>query len=141
MYAIRSYYVILATGARTKELPNMEIDGEIIWGSKNAMVPKNMPKSLVVIGSGAIGVEFASFYNTFGTKVTIIELMDRILPVEDEEVSALMKKELTKQGIEIKTSAKLKSLEKGKDSVTAVYELNGKEEKVTADKALSYNFV
>ena len=87
MYAIRSYYggkfeveasskketysakhIILATGARTKELPNMEIDGEIIWGSKNAMVPKNMPKSLVVIGSGAIGVEFASFYNTFGTK-------------------------------------------------------------------------
>ena len=84
----RSPNIIIATGARARTLPGLEPDGKLIWTYKEAMVPEAMPKSLLVLGSGAIGIEFASFYNALGAKVTVVEIVDRILPVEDEEISA-----------------------------------------------------
>ncbi|RZM12677.1 MAG: FAD-dependent oxidoreductase, partial [Sphingomonas sp.] len=96
-------HVLIATGARARDLPFAKADGERIWTYRHAMVPKEMPTKLLVIGSGAIGVEFASFYNDMGAEVTIVEMLPRILPVEDEEVSTFMEKALTKQGIRILT--------------------------------------
>ncbi len=114
--------IILATGARARELPHLKADGKLIWTYKHAMTPEVMPKSLLVIGSGAIGVEFASFYSDMGAKVTIVEMLDRILPVEDEEVSALMQKLLTKQGMTVRTKASVSKLEAKTDSVVATIE-------------------
>ncbi len=114
--------IILATGARARELPHLKADGKLIWTYKHAMTPEVMPKSLLVIGSGAIGVEFASFYSDMGAKVTIVEMLDRILPVEDEEVSALMQKLLTKQGMTLRTKASVSKLETKTDSVVATIE-------------------
>ena len=91
--------IVLATGARARELPGMEADGDLVWTYKHALTPSRMPKKLLVIGSGAIGVEFASFYNTFGANTTIVEVLDRILPVEDEDVSSLAAEQFAKQGI------------------------------------------
>ncbi|MDO9524822.1 MAG: FAD-dependent oxidoreductase, partial [Gemmobacter sp.] len=93
--------IILATGARARELPGLEADGDRVWTYRHALVPKRMPKDLLVIGSGAIGIEFASFYNTLGAKTTVVEVMDRILPVEDAEIAALAKKQFVKQGMTI----------------------------------------
>ena len=110
-------------------LPGLEPDGKLIWTYKEAMVPNVMPQSLLVIGSGAIGIEFASFYNALGVKVTVIEIMDRILPVEDEDVSAFARNSFEKQGIKIHTGAKVDRLEKGADSVTATIALkDGRQE-------------
>ena len=103
-------HIILATGARARELPGMEADGELVWTYRHAMVPKVFPKSLVVIGSGAIGIEFASFYQTLGSKVTVVEVMDRVVPVEDADVSAFARKAFEKQGMVIKTKATVKVL-------------------------------
>jgi dihydrolipoamide dehydrogenase len=114
--------IILATGARARELPHLKADGKLIWTYKHAMTPEIMPKSLLVIGSGAIGVEFASFYSDMGAKVTIVEMLDRILPVEDEEVSALMQKLLTKQGMTLRTKASVSKLETKANSVVATIE-------------------
>jgi dihydrolipoamide dehydrogenase len=114
--------IILATGARARELPHLKADGKLIWTYKHAMTPEVMPKSLLVIGSGAIGVEFASFYSDMGAKVTIVEMLDRILPVEDEEVSALMQKLLTKQGMTLRTKASVSKLEAKTNSVVATIE-------------------
>jgi dihydrolipoamide dehydrogenase len=111
--------IILATGARPRQIPGLETDGKLVLNYKEAMIPEELPESLLIVGSGAIGVEFASFYNSFGTKVTVVEAVDRILPVEDEEVSELVHKSLKKQGINIITSAFVTSLDKGEDSVTA----------------------
>jgi len=111
--------VIVATGARARDLPFAKADGERIWTYRHAMVPPAMPTELLVIGSGAIGVEFASFFNDMGAKVTIVEMLPRILPVEDEEVSAFVAKRLGKEGITIRTEAGLESLEAGKDGVVA----------------------
>ena len=97
--------VILATGARARQLPGLESDGKLVWTYREAMVPPEFPKSLLVIGSGAIGIEFASFYRTMGAEVTVCEVLDRILPVEDEEVSAFAKRAFEKQGMKILTSA------------------------------------
>ena len=97
--------VILATGARARQLPGLESDGKLVWTYKEAMVPPEFPKSLLVIGSGAIGIEFASFYRTMGAEVTVAEVLERILPVEDEEVSAFAKRQFEKQGMKILTSA------------------------------------
>jgi len=93
--------IIVATGARARELPGLEADGELVWTYKHALNPPHMPKKLLVIGSGAIGIEFASFYNTLGTDTTVVEVMDRVLPVEDAEISALAKKAFKKQGMKI----------------------------------------
>jgi len=120
--------IIVATGARARDLPFAKSDGKRIWTYRHAMVPQEMPTKLLVIGSGAIGVEFASFYNDMGADVTIVEMLPRILPVEDEEVSAFMDKALTKQGIKLLTGCGLESLEAGADGVTAA--IKGKDGKV-----------
>lgn len=130
-------HVILATGARARELPGLEADGKLVWTYKNALVPESMPKSLLVIGSGAIGIEFASFFNTLGAKVTVVEVMDRVLPVEDEEISSHAKKAFEKQGMSILTGASVKELKKGKGSVTAVVEQKGKTQEITVDRVIS----
>lgn len=128
--------IIIATGARPRVLPGLEPDGKLIWTYKEAMVPNVMPKSLLVVGSGAIGIEFASFYRSLGAEVTVVEVMDRILPVEDEEISALARKAFEKQGMKIITGATVKSLEKGANNVTATIDIAGKAEKQTFDRVI-----
>jgi len=130
--------IILATGARARTLPGIEPDGKLIWTYREAMVPPAMPKSLLVIGSGAIGIEFASFYRTFGVEVTVVEVMDRILPVEDSEISEMAAKAFKKQGMKLLIGAKVESLDKAKDSVTATIKLSdGKTEKITTERVIS----
>ncbi len=116
---VTAKHIIIATGARARELPHLKADGKLIWTYRHAMVPEVMPKSLLVIGSGAIGVEFASFYSDLGAKVTIVEMLDRILPVEDEDISAFMHKTLTKQGMTLQTKSSVEKLEPKIDSVIA----------------------
>ncbi len=129
--------IILATGARPRQIPGIEVDGKLIWSYFEAMVPTELPKSLLIIGSGAIGIEFASFYQNLGARVTVVEMLDRILPVEDAEVSAFARKAFEKQGIEIFTSATVKGVEKGDASVTVTLEAAGKEQKITAERVIS----
>ncbi|HEY0313423.1 MAG TPA: dihydrolipoyl dehydrogenase [Allosphingosinicella sp.] len=117
--ALQSKHIIVATGARARDLPFAKADGERIWTYRHAMVPKVMPTKLLVIGSGAIGVEFASFYSDMGAEVTIVEMLDRILPVEDEDISAFVHKALTKQGMKILTSSGVEKLETGPNGVKA----------------------
>ncbi|MBC7433149.1 MAG: dihydrolipoyl dehydrogenase [Rubritepida sp.] len=130
-------HIILATGARARVIPGMEPDGKLIWSYREAMVPAAMPKSLIVVGSGAIGSEFASFYQNMGAKVTLVEVMDRILPVEDTEISAFVQKAFAKQGMTIMTGARVQGVRKGADSVTAIIEAGGKVQEVTADRLIS----
>jgi dihydrolipoamide dehydrogenase len=117
---VEAKHIIIATGARARTLPGLEPDGRLIWTYKEAMVPDMLPQRLLVIGSGAIGIEFASFFNALGSKVTVVEIMNRILPVEDEEISAFARKSFEKQGIAIKTGAKVETLEMLANSVKAV---------------------
>lgn len=130
-------HIIIATGARARQLPGLESDGELIWTYRDAMVPKAMPKSLLVIGSGAIGIEFASFFRNMGAVVTVIEMVDRILPAEDEEIGAFARKAFEKQGIKILTGAKVTKVVKGKDSVTATINVGGKIQDLTVDRVIS----
>jgi dihydrolipoamide dehydrogenase len=130
-------HIILATGARARQLPGLEGDGKLIWTYREAMVPAAMPKSLLVVGSGAIGIEFASFYRNMGAAVTVVELLDRILPVEDEEISAFARKAFEKQGITILTSAKVTKVVKNADSVTATIEAGGKASEQVFDRVIS----
>jgi dihydrolipoamide dehydrogenase len=123
---VRAKHIILATGARARSLPGLEPDGKLVWTYKEAMLPDRMPKSLLVVGSGAIGIEFASFYRNLGAEVTVVEVLDRILPVEDAEISEFARKTFEKQGIKIMTSATVKGLKKAADSVTAAIEAGGK---------------
>jgi dihydrolipoamide dehydrogenase len=116
---IEAKHILIATGARARDLPFAKADGERIWTYRHAMVPKVMPTKLLVIGSGAIGVEFASFYSDMGAEVTIVEMLDRILPVEDEDVSAFVHKALTKQGMKLHVSSGVEKLETGPDGVKA----------------------
>lgn len=129
-------HVIIATGARARSLPGLEADGDRIWTYREAMVPQEMPRSLLVVGSGAIGVEFASFYRDLGAEVTIVEIVDRILPVEDEEISAMARKSFEKQGIKILTGAKVTKLDKKPDGVTAEIEAGDQKETITADRVI-----
>jgi dihydrolipoamide dehydrogenase len=130
-------HIVIATGARARSLPGLEPDGKLIWTYKEAMVPDVTPQSLLVVGSGAIGIEFASFYNALGVKVTVVEIVDRILPVEDEEVSAFAKKSFEKQGIKIFTGAKVDKLEKDAKSVKATITLkDGKKETQEFDRVI-----
>lgn len=133
---ITAPHIILATGSRARQLPGLESDGNLIWTYKEAMVPEKMPKSLLVIGSGAIGIEFASFYRLMGAEVTVVEVLDTILPVEDKEISALARKSFEKQGIKIHTGTTVKSLKKNKDSVTATFESGGKSQEITVDRVI-----
>lgn len=130
-------HIILATGARARELPGLEADGKRVWAYKSALTPPHMPKKLLVIGSGAIGIEFASFYNTLGAETTVVEVMDRILPVEDAEISAFAKKAFEKQGMTILQKAVVKKLDRVADNVTAHIELGGKVETHKFDTVIS----
>ncbi len=129
-------HIIVATGARPRVLPGLEPDGKLVWTSREALVPDALPASLLVIGSGAIGVEFANFYHAMGSSVTLVEVMDRILPVEDEEISALARKAFEKRGIKVMTSATVKKLERGKNNVKAVIEQAGKSQEAAFDRVI-----
>ncbi|WP_114911862.1 dihydrolipoyl dehydrogenase [Acidibrevibacterium fodinaquatile] len=130
-------HIVLATGARARELPGLEADGKLIWTYKDAMVPKTLPKRLLVVGSGAIGIEFACFYRSLGAEVTVVEVLDRILPVEDAEISAFAQKAFEKQGITILTKATVKGAKKTADSVNVEIEAGGKSSQITVDRVIS----
>ncbi|MEC7795642.1 MAG: dihydrolipoyl dehydrogenase [Pseudomonadota bacterium] len=134
---ISAKHIVLATGARARELPGLEADGDLVWTYKHALNPPRMPKKLLVIGSGAIGIEFASFYNTLGADTTVVEVMDRVLPVEDAEISAFAKKQFEKQGMKIMEKSMVKQLDRAKGKVTAHIEAGGKVEKVEFDTVIS----
>ena len=129
--------IILATGARARDLPGLEADGKRVWSYRHALVPPHMPKKLLVIGSGAIGIEFASFFNTLGADTTVVEVMDRVLPVEDAEISALAKKQFVKQGMKILEKSTVKSLDRKADKVIATIETGGKTEQQEFDTVIS----
>jgi len=129
--------IVLATGARARELPGLEADGKRVWTYRHALQPVHDPKKLLVIGSGAIGIEFASFYNTLGADTTVVEVMDRVLPVEDEEISKFAKKAFEKQGMTIMQKATVKKLDRAADKVTAHIERDGKVEKLEFDTVIS----
>ncbi|PIB25139.1 dihydrolipoyl dehydrogenase [Amylibacter kogurei] len=129
--------IVLATGARARELPGLEADGKNVWTYKHALNPPHNPKKLLVIGSGAIGIEFASFYHTLGAETTVVEVMDRILPVEDAEIAAFAKKSFEKQGMTIMEKATVKKLDRAKGKVTAHIEKDGKTEKQEFDTVIS----
>ncbi len=129
-------HIVLATGARARTLPGLEPDGKLVWTYKEAMVPDAMPKSLLVVGSGAIGIEFASFFRTLGAEVTVVEILDRILPVEDAEISAFARKSFEKQGMKIVTGAAVKGMKKAVDSVTATFESAGKSSELTVERVI-----
>jgi dihydrolipoamide dehydrogenase len=124
---LRAPHIILATGARARTLPGLEPDGQRIWTYKEAMIPEDMPQRLLVVGSGAIGMEFASFYDDLGSEVTVVEVLPQILPVEDEEISQAARKSFEKRGMTIQTSATVASLESGPDAVRARIEPEGGE--------------
>src|SRR5262249_5170511 len=117
-------------------LPGLESDGKLVWTYKEAMLPDRMPKSLLVVGSGAIGIEFASFYRNLGAEVTVVEVLDRVLPVEDEEISAFARKAFEKQGMKILTGATVKELKKGADSVTAVVAAGTATSEITVERVV-----
>ncbi|MBK5947434.1 dihydrolipoyl dehydrogenase [Rhodobacter veldkampii DSM 11550] len=129
--------IVLATGARARELPGLEPDGKRVWSYRHALVPPHMPGKLLVIGSGAIGIEFASFFNTLGAKTTVVEVMDRVLPVEDAEISAFARKQFVKQGMTILEGATVKQLDRAADQVTAQIETGGKMISDTFDTVIS----
>jgi dihydrolipoamide dehydrogenase len=130
-------HIVLATGARARTLPGLEPDGKLIWTYREAMVPPSFPKSLLVVGSGAIGIEFASFFRTLGSDVTVVEVLDRILPVEDEEISQFAAKAFVKQGMKIRSSTTVEKLEKGADAVTATLRTkDGKAETLHAERVV-----
>ena len=124
--SLSAKHIIIATGARARELPGLEGDGDLVWTYKTALTPPRMPKKLLVIGSGAIGIEFANFYNTLGVDTTVVEVMDRVMPVEDAEISAFAQKAFEKQGMKIRTKTMVKQIDRGQGSVTAHIEQNGK---------------
>ena len=131
-------HIILASGARPRSLPGLEPDGKLVWTYFEALKPNMMPKSLLVIGSGAIGIEFASFFRTMGAEVTVVEVLPQILPVEDAEISKLARKQLEKQGMKIMTGAKVTALKKAANSVTATIEdAKGKTSDMTVDRVIS----
>ena len=134
---LEARHIVLATGARARELPGLEADGDLVWTYKHALVPSRMPKKLLVIGSGAIGIEFASFYNTLGAETTVVEVMERILPVEDAEISAFARKAFTRQGMKIMEKSMVKQLDRAKGKVTAHIETGGKVEKHEFDTVIS----
>ena len=129
--------IILATGARARELPGLEADGDLVWTYRHALTAPRMPKKLLVIGSGAIGIEFASLFNTLGADTTVVEVMDRVLPVEDAEISGMAKKAFEKQGMKIMEKSMVKQLDRAKGKVTAHIEASGKVQKMEFDTVIS----
>ncbi len=130
-------HIIVATGARPRVLPGLEPDGQQVWTYFEAMVPTSMPKSLLVVGSGAIGIEFASFYRTMGAEVTVVEIVDQIMPVEDKEIADLARKQLAKSGMKIMTGAKVTALSKNGGNVAATIEAEGSKQDITVEKVIS----
>lgn len=130
-------HIIIATGARPRVLPGIDPDTKLVWTYFEAMTPDRVPKSLLVIGSGAIGIEFASFFKTLGSDVTVVEVLPQILPVEDQEIQAFARKSFEKQGIKIHTNAKVTKLDKKSDSVTATIEEGGKSQTLTVERVIS----
>jgi len=130
-------HIIVATGARPRALPGIEPDGKLIWTYFEAMVPPEMPKSMLVMGSGAIGIEFASFYQAMGVDVTVVEVMPQILPVEDAEIAAMARKQFEKAGLKIRTGAKVTQVVKGANDLTATIEADGKSETLKVDRMIS----
>ena len=133
---LQAKHIVLATGARARAVPGLEPDGKLVWTYKEAMVPDRLPKSILVVGSGAIGIEFASFYRNLGSDVTVVEVLPRVLPVEDEEISAFARKSFEKQGMKIHTGTTVKALKKGADSVTATLAAGDKSWDVTAERVI-----
>jgi dihydrolipoamide dehydrogenase len=134
----KASHIIIATGARPRVLPGLEPDGRLVWTYFEAMVPPAIPASLLVVGSGAIGIEFASFYQAMGAEVTVVEILDQIMPVEDAEIAGLARKQLEKQGLKIMTGAKVIGLAKGSDSVTATIEdSKGQKSQLTVERVIS----
>ncbi|MFV0336061.1 MAG: dihydrolipoyl dehydrogenase [Tropicimonas sp.] len=129
--------IVVATGARARELPGLEADGKRVWAYKHALQPPHEPKKLLVIGSGAIGIEFASFYNTLGAETTVVEVLDRVLPVEDAEISAFARKQFQKQGMKILEKSMVKQLDRSASKVVAHIETGGKVEKHEFDTVIS----
>ncbi len=134
---LTSKHIIMATGARAKSFPGLEPDGKQVWTYMESLVPTEVPKSLLVIGSGAIGIEFANFFHTFGADVTVVEALDTIMPVEDEEISKLAQKQMEKRGMKFKTGTFVKKLDKAADGVTATLEKKGKQETIKVDKVIT----
>jgi dihydrolipoamide dehydrogenase len=130
-------HIIIATGARPRSLPGLEPDGEQVWTYFEAMVPQAIPKSLLIVGSGAIGIEFASFYRTMGAEVTVVEILDQILPVEDREIADLARKQLEKTGMKIMTSAKVTGIKKSGDMVVASIDFRGANQEITVERVIS----
>lgn len=130
-------HIIVATGARPRALPGIEPDGKLIWTYFEAMKPEAMPKSILVMGSGAIGIEFASFYRTMGAEVTVVEVLPQILPVEDAEIAAHARKRFEKQGIKILTGAKVTKVAKGANSITATIDDGKATQEITAERLIS----
>ena len=130
-------HIVLATGARARELPGIEADGDLIWTYKNALMPPRMPEKLLVIGSGAIGVEFASFFNTMGANTTVVEVMDRILPVEDAEISSFARKAFQKQGMKILEKSSVSRIDKSGATAIAHIETGGQTNKMEFDTVIS----
>ncbi|WP_417793123.1 dihydrolipoyl dehydrogenase [Terasakiella pusilla] len=134
---LSSKHIIMATGARAKSFPGLEPDGKQVWTYMEALVPTEVPKSMLVIGSGAIGIEFANFFHTFGSDVTVVEALDQIMPVEDSEISAFAQKSMEKRGLKFKTATKVVKLDKAADGVTATLDKNGKTETIKVDKVIT----
>ncbi|KMK67637.1 dihydrolipoyl dehydrogenase [Puniceibacterium sp. IMCC21224] len=134
---LRAPAIVVATGARARELPGLEADGKHVWTYRHALMPPHMPKRLLVIGSGAIGIEFASFYNALGAEVHVVEVLNRILPIEDAEISGLAQKSFENQGMTIRTNTKVKALERGTDGVVAEIEQDGRTTKEPFDTVIS----
>ena len=136
--SLTAKHIIVATGARPRSLPGLEADGKLVWSYFEALVPDKMPKSLLVIGSGAIGIEFASFYRSLGAEVTVVEVLPQILPVEDPEIALIARKQFEKHGMKILSDAKVEKLDKAKDNVTATIETSdGKSQTITVDRVIS----
>ncbi len=133
----KAKHIILATGARPRVLPGLEPDGDRVWTYFEAMVPKEIPKSLLVVGSGAIGIEFASFFRTMGSEVTVVELLPQILPVEDEDIAKHVQKRMEKQGIKFLLSAKVTGLDKSASGVVAHVEAGGKTQDIAVERVIS----
>jgi dihydrolipoamide dehydrogenase len=136
--AYQARHIVIATGARPRALPGLEADGKLVWTYFEAMAPDRMPKSLLVVGSGAIGIEFASFYRTLGAEVTVVELLPQILPVEDAQIAAFARKQFERQGIKIHTGAKVTRIDKKTDSVVAtIDDGKGKTQTLEVERAIS----
>jgi dihydrolipoamide dehydrogenase len=136
--AYQARHIVIATGARPRALPGLEADGKLVWTYFEAMAPDRMPKSLLVVGSGAIGIEFASFYRTLGAQVTVVELLPQILPVEDAQIAAFARKQFERQGIKIHTGAKVTRIDKKTDSVVAtIDDGKGKTQTLEVERAIS----